>query len=651
MTIARHARFKPTRRTTARGSRIRSGFALGLALIFTLVIGALATAAIILSSNATLLAKSVEHQRDIKYSAEAGLQMVKSRLDLNAALLPDSGESELMTGATIQSADLVNLQGITVNVWVGRSGSLSGQYGNFASIVSQAVDNVGVSFVRRLDVVQESFARYAYWSNTEGAILFNSGDQLWGPVWSNDVIHIGSGGATFHDSVGTAQTVSGASYGTFLKGYSQNMRTVPLPSTTSLTKLSGYATSAGYNFTPPTNGNETTVLMRVEFVATDLNGDGDSTDANEGFFRVYQANTGQQAWLRGDWPGTTTLASYTTCGDWHTVAGFADQKFFPASVHNTTWFDSLVKVGVISAGSPADSGALAKVSTIMQHTNARCYLGGDPHLVAMARSTTIVDPKTGIDYTASAIHKGGDDTTFTPVGTNGSWTLYSNSPSTIVSAKRPDAKYLFPLSLSLNSKFKGVAYFNGTIGVSGKVRGRVTAYAHSGTIVLLDDILYATDPSLTTCADILGLIADNDVVLADNGINTPQNTNPGGANVYRSLDDTQDMYIQAVTMALNSSFRVENYSTGPTAALTCQGASVGRGCLYVTGGIIQVTRGAVGTSSGTGFTKRYSYDACAGTDPPPYFPTTGRFTDNRYYEVNPIGFDVVKLYKSITSGS
>src|SRR5487761_2080869 len=147
--------------------RKRAGFSLGLALIFTLVIGALATAAIILSSNATLLAKSAEHQRDLEYAAEAGLQMAKSRLDLNASLVPDSGETQVMSNAIIQSADYVNLAGIKVNVWVGPSGSLSGQYGNFVSIVSQATDNIGVSFIRRLELTRESFAKFAYWSNAE----------------------------------------------------------------------------------------------------------------------------------------------------------------------------------------------------------------------------------------------------------------------------------------------------------------------------------------------------------------------------------------------------------------------------------------------------------------------------------------------------
>ena len=616
----------------------RRGFALGLALVFTIAIGALATSAIILSSNATMMAKAVDRQRDVKYAAEAALQIAKSRITKNAALVPDSGVSQIMTGQKIYAADGRAVPGITVNAWVGPSGSTTGQFGNFVSIVAQAVGPRGAGFVRRLEMSQESFAKYAYWSNSESmlgsTIYFNNGDQLWGPVWSNDIIHIGSGGATFHDEVGTAQTISGISYGTFLRGYQQNQTPITLPSATTLSPLSGYAATAGYSFTPPTSGDETTALMRIEFVATDLNGDHDSTDDNEGFFRVYQANIGQQAWLRGDWPGTSSVSDYKNCGDWHAVAGYTDLKFFPAAVHPTGWFKSMMtNAGMSDYQATAEQSA--SISTIMQHSGARCYLGGDPHLVAIERNSPL--------YTDAQRHKGGDDTTFTPVGVYGSWRQYTATPSATVSAVRSDAKYLFPLYRGFNPNNKGVVYFNGTVGVSGTVRGHVTTYVHGGDLVILDDLRYADDPALGQCADAVGLISDNDVVVADNAINTPQYV-----GYYKSFDDTQDLYLQGVLMALNTSFRVQNYDSGPTTALTCQGHYVGRGCLYLTGGIIQQSRGPVGLSTGQGYSKQYSYDRCAATDPPPYFPSTGHFTDNRYFEINPIGFNVTTLFADIT---
>jgi hypothetical protein len=125
--------------------------------------------------------------------------------------------------------------------------------------------------------------------------------------------------------------------------------------------------------------------------------------------------------------------------------------------------------------------------------------------------------------------------------------------------------------------------------------------------------------------------------------------------VYRSMDDTPDLFLHDVVMALGTSFEVENYSGGPSGALTCGASTDGRGCLNLTGGLIQNNRGPVGLVSGEGYVKRYSYDRCATVNPPPYFPTTGRFQDNRYYELDPVRVNSTQsltsirgLYQSIT---
>ena len=101
-------------------------------------------------------------------------------------------------------------------------------------------------------------------------------------------------------------------------------------------------------------------------------------------------------------------------------------------------------------------------------------------------------------------------------------------------------------------------------------------------------------------------------------------------------------------MAMGQSFGVENYDGGVTNVNDCEGTNNGRGCLYLTGGLIQDRRGAVGTSSGSGFVKRSSYDRCAAVRPPPYFPTTGRFLDNRYNELDPVKFDPAELFRRLT---
>lgn len=73
----------------------------------------------------------------------------------------------------------------------------------------------------------------------------------------------------------------------------------------------------------------------------------------------------------------------------------------------------------------------------------------------------------------------------------------------------------------------------------------------------------------------------------------------------------------------------------------------GRGCLYLTGGVIQEARGAVGLLSGEGYVKRYSYDHCAETISPPYFPTIGRFKTNQFLELDPTGFDIATLWRGL----
>jgi hypothetical protein len=636
--------------------RSRRGSALVLVLVMTFGMAALVLSGMFLAANATALGKSYDKEADFKYAAEGAIGMGKSRLNNDAYVLPDTGFATLVTGGTMQAADGTPVRGLTYNLYVGPTGSTTGQHGMFASVVAEARDAHGARFVRRVELTQESFAKFAYWSNRErssgGAVIsFGSGDHLWGPVWSNDSINVSaSGGATFHADVGTAERIVGKANGVFEKGYKENEKRIELPTNTRLVRLPGYAASGGMSFTAPANsGGETQVLMRIEFVAIDLSqpANADSTGDDEGFIRVYTANAGQTKWLRGDY--TDQAIARRMCGDFH------GGKFYPVDAHNAWtdddgddntergWF-----MDQVHGASPSNSQrkhAELRFSKIMAEPGARCYLGGDPHLVYSERADA--DPRRYI---------GGEDTTFTRVGRYGSWREWTGTPypplvalQSAAGARKRSAQEistLIPLHRGANTGARGVIHVAGTTAVSGTVRGRVTLYA-TGDIVIVDDVRYATDPSsnggITQCKDILGILSDNDVVLSDNAIFTPQNTSSG----YRNLDDTKDAYLHSVIMALNTSFGVQNFNAGPTDANDCQGNNVGRGCLFLTGGLIQETRGAVGQSNGTGFVKRYSYDRCAAIKPPPYFPTTGRFLDNRYYEIDPVRFDVTSLFKSL----
>lgn len=627
--------------------RDRRGVALILVLLLTVALASLALSAIYLASSAGILSRSYQREQDFRYAAEAALAMGKSRLNNDAYALPATGDTTLVSNGVVRSADGQVLPGVRVNVYAGPTGSSTGQFGRFASVVAEAHDASGARYVRRLELAQESFAKFAYWTDRETngsqVIYFNNGDRLVGPVWSNDEIHIGSGGAQFNDEVGTAKTISGKQYGTFLKGYQEHAKRIELPDNDVLDKLQGYASSGGFVFNAPTNGSDASVaMMRIEFLPIDIDGDGAGTADNEGFFRVYRAKnqSGAAAWLRGDY-------TQENCGDWHWSRKDGTWEFYPIAVHEQTWFrDSLTNTpGEVNDydSNIRSSDFRAMMGTILGGSRPgrpapRCYPGGDPHLVAIERAGT------------SAGKRGGTDTTFTASGAKGAWLSWSGPwqgtvPTQISS--RPDAGYLFPLFRGYNPGTQGVIFVNGTVGVSGVVRGNVTLYAKNGTIVFLDDLTYSTqsNPAAQICPDMLGLIAGKNAVVADNAINTPQD-----ANAFRekSMDDTEGVDIQGVIMALSQSFTVEDYDRGPTAALQCgAGNWSGRGCLTLTGGVIQEARGPVGLSSGEGFIKRYTYDRCALQNPPPFFPTTGRFIDNRYYELDPARFDVTQLFEQL----
>ena len=77
-------------------------------------------------------------------------------------------------------------------------------------------------------------------------------------------------------------------------GYQQNVPLIPMPTPAALTKLAAQAAIGNTSFTGYSSGSTGEARTRVEFVAVDLNADGDTTDDDEGFVRVYQAASGNE---------------------------------------------------------------------------------------------------------------------------------------------------------------------------------------------------------------------------------------------------------------------------------------------------------------------------------------------------------------------
>jgi len=622
------------------------GMALVLVMLLTVGVAALAAAAIFLSSSASLISRGQEREEDMRNAADAGIELGRSALNGNPALFPDTGYLALQLSQPVTDASGNVIAGVTRSIYYGPTGSSTGQYGIFGSVLSVIQDRTGAVVVRRGELAQESFARFAYYTDSEGSgICFGGGDQIFGPLHTNDNMCIYSSTARFRDVVEVSGTITGKSYGTFDMGYTEHGAVVPLPTIADLTRLNTYATQGGMSFTTLSGGGAAQARTRIEFLALDLDGDGRVTGPNEGFFRVYQDTGVTQAdYVTASRPGTANQSR--NCGDFHTIGG--TPVFYSAAYHlNATALWASGHSGATS-GSPAtytSAGRQTNATQSLQQANSRCYLGGDDHL-----------------FTTTAGGGPSPRNTFAASDTLGRWVRWTTTPEAAVVAalkntasaavdtslanRQLQAQYLWPLSRQYNPNSKGVIYVAGKVVVSGVVNGRVTL-ASSDNLILGDDVRYAIAPGASPClaSNMLGLLSPSTIYMADNTLNAPAAW--GTSSAYRNYDDTNEEYLQAVALTLDI-FTAENHTTGATSAQPCGSTAWGRGCLYLTGGIIQATRGAVGTTGGTGYLKRYSYDQCAFQTPPPYFPTTGRFYRNRYYEIDPVGFNVAQFFASLT---
>ena len=557
-----------------------AGFALALTVVLTVVIGVMITGAVAAGGYNILATRNQDRTSQLHIIAVSGLELARARINGNPSLYPDSAYTTLEDGVTVMDGDGQVIPGVRRWLYAGPTGMTSGQYGIFGSVVAVVRDDGGAQVIRRMQISQKSFARFVYFTDSEGDVGFN-GDEFWGPVHSNDDLLLWGSPSTWHNELTTGGTITRPDLGTYDVGYEENVAEIPMPETRDLDDVRAQATKGGTHFTSNAAGNENEASLRIEFVALDLNGDGDTTDENEGFFKVFQGN--DPAWVSASLD--SDLRNNKNCGRWY-GGNFVSAFDHP---HN----------GVSRAGA---------VNT----TAARCYLGGD----------TLLDN-----------------------GLQGNWLTWSGAKDPGV-VGRPDANYLWPLSRRLNPNFKGVIAVVGKVGVSGVLRGRVTLAA-TQDIVILDDLTYATDPGTGTCQDMLGLFAGRNITVSHNLVNAAQRPWVG-KNRWYTYDDTSDEFIHGVSLALNQ-FGAGDWDQGAITGEDCEGGQGGRGCLYITGGLIQETRGAVG-ATWTGYWKRYSWDACALSGPPPYFPTTGHFSKGQYYDVDPVGFAVADYYRALTPG-
>jgi cytoskeletal protein CcmA (bactofilin family) len=147
-----------------------------------------------------------------------------------------------------------------------------------------------------------------------------------------------------------------------------------------------------------------------------------------------------------------------------------------------------------------------------------------------------------------------------------------------------------------DASFNGVLRASGKVNVEGTLDGKLTLCSATNVMVQ-NDIYYERNPRVVPSSDdLLGLVAEQNVIVADNSANN------SGCDIHGNI------------FTRTGSFLAENYSSRPVATLN------------VLGSIVQDERGAVGQFAGStlknGFSKRYRFDDRL-NDPafrPPYYP-------------------------------
>lgn len=131
--------------------------------------------------------------------------------------------------------------------------------------------------------------------------------------------------------------------------------------------------------------------------------------------------------------------------------------------------------------------------------------------------------------------------------------------------------------------------------VGGVLDGRLTIVTDND-IYITNHLTYAVHPT-NNSDDALGLVARHDVIVADN--------TPDDLNLFAHI-----MAVGSSTAANNDgSFKVNNIYRSYA------------GYINLYGGIVQYYRGAVGTTSPTGYRKNYTFDQRLETQPPPDYPS------------------------------
>ncbi len=259
---------------TSKGAKKQSGFpandgnAMVVTLLITLALSGLVLGALLSSQTESRLSSNTNTSQQAFYLAERGMEE-------SIAFLAQMGQP--LVGSGVNGAGPVQLFNDkdvgtgTFSAWADPMDSNSGQSTRFMAVtVRGTMAGTGVSRSMQIRLGQQNFSRYSYFTDLEssaggGTIWFAGSDEFFGPVHTNDQMHI-SGDPIFHDEVSTGASDIAYYHGgppqdnpTFDMGVQFNKPTISLPLNTSMIEAKGNEAD-GLHFT----GNPVDIEMFVD---------------------------------------------------------------------------------------------------------------------------------------------------------------------------------------------------------------------------------------------------------------------------------------------------------------------------------------------------------------------------------------------------
>jgi len=254
------------------------------------------------------------------------------------------------------------------------------------------------------------------------------------------------------------------------------------------------------------------------------------------------------------------------------------------------------------------------------HSNGNVHVNGKPVFYGKFTVSKGFDPKPGVG-TNKAVYKGGYETGVATVelpndlsqiewAANNGGRFYNGDIWVVLSGSTGANEDGFAIILAseggpvldtvnINDPgFNGVIMGEDQVSILGTLDGQLTI-ASQNDIYVQDNIIYE-NRDLTTSDDVLGLVADHSVIIANSAPNNP------------------DCEIDGSIFARSGSFEVEDITSGTP-----------RGNLKVKGSIVQATKGKTGTYAGgtlkKGYAAKYRYDDRLADNSfrPPFYPGYG----------------------------